>query len=159
MSKAIEWEMNDMRRAIALVAYLGMAGCATSASPAAAPEATSVDELSAPLAQPAARIGQPPTPEMLQAALSNNREAMSKAVVAAAACTGNVTCPGYGSCTVWSAPVYCDTVCSSRVCSHVPGEPAEVFGSDIYDSYRICFNPQQQACTEWNESVHTFCGC
>lgn len=108
----------------------------------------------------------PPTPEMLKAALSNDPDAMRDAIVATAGtCQASSTCPSqFGSCTNWSTPSLCSATCGAsfcicrpiRLCDGEPPEPKEV---DTYNSFRVCFDSSQNACTEWSNTTSSFCGC
>lgn len=114
-----------------------------------------------------------PTQAMLAAALAGDPHGMQQSV-ALSGCPAPSTCPSsYGACTGWSAPAECSFTCNaSPVCScpiviehpDVPPEPCEPdpsiqLGRRTFSSFRVCFNPQQQACTEWKQSLQLFCGC
>jgi hypothetical protein len=124
--------------------------------------ASAADE--APLAVELALIE--PTPAMLRAALANDPDAMRDAAATAlAGCQPSNTCPAqFASCTNWSTPSLCSSQCGPGVCICKPiwqceGEPPEPRGTDTFNSFRICFNPQAQPCTEWQQTSSTFCGC
>jgi hypothetical protein len=107
----------------------------------------------------------PPTPEMLKAALSNDPDAMREAISAAAGtCQASSSCPAqFGSCTNWSTPTLCSETCVGVCLCHpvidCGDDPPVSRGRDTYNSYRICFDPNQNACTEWSSTTSTFCGC
>jgi hypothetical protein len=115
-----------------------------------------------------------PTPEMLAAALSGNPAKMQTAAASLTSCPAASTCPaGYGSCTAWSTPAACDSICfESPLCTcpilpehpDFPNEPCTPDlsvhrGRTTLDSFRVCFNAAQQACTEYKQSVTFSCGC
>jgi hypothetical protein len=107
-----------------------------------------------------------PTPAMVRAALSNDPDAMRDAATTAlTGCQAASTCPiQYASCTNWSTPSLCNSQCGGSFCICRPirlceGEPPEPRGTDTFNAFRICFNPQGQACTEWQQTISTFCGC
>jgi hypothetical protein len=107
-----------------------------------------------------------PTPEMLTAALTNDPDAMREAAGASVlACQAASTCPAqFGSCTSWSTPSVCAESCGPAMCFCRPirlceGEPPEPKGSQTINSFRVCFDPAQHACTEWTNTTSTFCGC
>src|SRR5262245_42764056 len=93
-----------------------------------------------------------PTPEMRRAALSGDPEAMADAAAALVGCPAPKTCPGYSSCSAWSASVECSTTCGFPFCS--PFDPAVDPGdqdrtlTERFKSYRICSNAMGQSCTE-----------
>ena len=105
-----------------------------------------------------------PTAQMLKAALSNDPDAMREAATALAGCQASSSCPSqFASCTNWSTPSLCSESCSGfcicrpiRLCE---GDPPEPKGTDIFNSFRICFDANQNPCTEWQQTVSTFCGC
>jgi hypothetical protein len=39
------------------------------------------------------------------------------------------------------------------------GEPPEPRGTDTFNSFRVCFDANQNPCTEWSSTTSTFCGC
>jgi hypothetical protein len=115
-----------------------------------------------------------PTPAMLTAALIGDPAAMQAAAAAVAGCSASSTCPtAYGACTGWSAPSPCNTSCfESSLCTcpiviEHPDVPPETCVPDLSikrerttsNSFRVCFNAAQQACTEWKQSVTFSCGC
>jgi len=106
-----------------------------------------------------------PTEAMLRAALSNDPDAMREAAAAVAGCQASSSCPAqFASCTNWSTPALCNETCGPGVCICRPvwqcdGEPPEPRGTDTYNAYRICFDPAQHACTEFQQTQSTFCGC
>lgn len=107
----------------------------------------------------------PPTEAMLKAALSNDPDAMRDAAAAVAGCQASNSCPAqFASCTSWSTPSVCNSSCGPGVCICRPvrlceGEPPEPRGTDTFNSFRVCFDPAQHACTEWQQTSTTFCGC
>ena len=115
-----------------------------------------------------------PTPAMLAAALAGEPLKM-QAATAQTSCQAASTCPaGFGACTTWSAPSQCSATCTeSPICTcpivvlH-PGDPppepcvpdlSVLRGRTTFNSFRVCFNSAQQACTEWKQSVTFSCGC
>jgi hypothetical protein len=107
-----------------------------------------------------------PTSEMLKAALANDPDAMRDAQAATAAtCHASSTCPAqFGSCSGWSTPALCSETCGTPFCFCRPikdcmGEPPEPRGTDTFNSFRVCFDANQNACTEWSSTISTFCGC
>jgi hypothetical protein len=107
-----------------------------------------------------------PSPELLKAALTNDPDAMREAVAATAStCQAASTCPAqFGSCGTWSTPSLCSETCGTPLCICRPikdceGEPPEPRGTDTFNSYRVCFDPNHNACTEWSSTTSTFCGC
>jgi hypothetical protein len=100
------------------------------------------------------------TPEMRQAALSGDPEAMADAAAALTGCPAPKTCSGYSNCSAWSAYTSC---CGYPLCD--PLGPAT--GTGLQDrllterakSYRICSNTLGQTCTEWKLAAGTTCGC
>jgi hypothetical protein len=108
----------------------------------------------------------PPTPEMLKAALSNDPDAMRDAIsVTASSCQASSTCPAqFASCTSWSTPSLCSATCGVSFCLCRPlpdceGEPRTPREVDNYNSFRICFDPDLNGCTEWSKTTSQFCGC
>jgi hypothetical protein len=107
----------------------------------------------------------PPTPAMLKAALSNDPDAMRDAVATQAACQATSTCPAqFGACTAWSTTTLCSSTCGPGFCLCKPirlceGEPPEPKGQDTYNAFRVCFDANQNACTEWLNTSVTVCGC
>jgi hypothetical protein len=101
-----------------------------------------------------------PTPQMLQAALSGDPEAMRAAATSVAGCHAATTCPGYGACSGWSARTQCNDNCTRRCCHDGPACNEPDFGGTVYHQrYRVCFNPAGAACTEWSISSSYVCGC
>jgi hypothetical protein len=107
-----------------------------------------------------------PTPAMLRAALTDDPDAMREAAATAlAGCQASSSCPTtFASCTNWSTPSLCSSQCGPNLCFCRPilqceGEPPELRGTDAFNSFRVCFNAQQQPCTEWRQTISTFCGC
>lgn len=115
-----------------------------------------------------------PTPAMLAAALRGDPTEMQTSV-AFSGCMAPSTCPAsFGSCGAWSAPAECGVTCTvSPICTcpikpehpdDPPNEPCEPDlsvkrGKRTFNSFRVCFNPQAQACTEWKQTLQFFCGC
>ena len=160
-------------RIIGLAVACSLWACTPSNAPPptpepAAPELTSpaaIDD-EAPLAVPRQVIA--PTPEMLRAALTNDPDVMREAVAqttAASGCMASSSCPAqYGSCTNWSTLSLCSETCGPGVCICRPirfcdGEPPEPRGTDTFNAYRLCFDPNGNSCTEWQQTISTFCGC
>lgn len=114
---------------------------------------------------PAIEVVTPPTEAMLRAALDNDPKAMEAAAAAVAGCQASTTCPAqYSSCTAWSPGTYCGASCGPVKCICRPedpcdGAPEEPKGRDYFNSYRICFDANQNACTQWNLASTTYCGC
>jgi hypothetical protein len=107
-----------------------------------------------------------PSPELLKAALTNDPDIMRDAVIATAStCQAASTCPAqFGSCGSWSTPSLCSETCGAPLCVCRPirqceGEPPEPRGTDTFNSFRVCFDPSHNACTEWSSTTSTFCGC
>jgi hypothetical protein len=166
--------MTIRARAVVIAIACGLCACeaAHQAPPAGrAPEATATiadpdepDPADTPLYVNRAML--PPTPEMLKAALNNDPDAMRDAIVTTAtSCQASSTCPAqFASCTSWSTPSLCSATCGAsfcicrpiRLCEGEPPEPKEV---DTYNSFRVCFDPSQNACTEWSNTTSSFCGC
>jgi len=160
-------------RAVVIAITCGLCACeAAGQDPPAgrAPEATASvaapDELSAvdtPLYVHRAMIS--PTPEMLKAALTNDPDAMRDAIAnTAGTCQASTTCPAqFASCTSWSTATLCSETCGGACLCHPITEcgddPPESRGRDTYNSFRICFDPNQNACTQWLSTTSTFCGC
>jgi hypothetical protein len=118
-------------------------------------------ELSAP---PIERVIRP-TQAMLDAAQRGDAQAMQAAVTLSGTCEASSTCPAqYGACTNWSGSFECNQTCGPGVCLCKPWlnpdcTPDDLRGRIYYNSYRICFDSAQNACTEWSQSSSTFCGC
>jgi hypothetical protein len=104
-----------------------------------------------------------PTPEMLKAALTNNPDAMRDAMVnTATGCHGSTICPSqFASCTNWSTSSLCDANCITTKCSvgHDPGDTAPFREKDEFNSFRICFDSNQNACTEFSHTTTFICAC
>lgn len=134
-----------------------MVVCAVGACTAAQPgtydqgQGEAVDEIAAPSTQAVV----PPTPAMLAAALSGDPDAMANAITPRD-CVAPTTCPPqFGSCAAWSTPSVCGTMCLSTIC---PGEGLR--GRELLNSFRVCFDPAGNSCTEWRQTNGTlFCGC
>ncbi|HEX3473461.1 MAG TPA: hypothetical protein VHT91_00395 [Kofleriaceae bacterium] len=163
-------------RARAVIIAIACSVCACQAAgqdpPAGrAPDATASvagpDELAAvdtPLYVNRAMI--PPTPEMVKAALTGDPDAMRDAIAnTASTCQASTTCPAqFASCTSWSTPTTCSSTCGASFCLCRPikdciGEPPEPKEVDTFNSFRICFDSAQNACTQWNSTTTSFCGC
>jgi len=126
--------------------------------------AATADEAAPPTVIARAMIA--PTPAMLQAALLNDPDAMREAATATlTSCQASSTCPAqFGSCGSWSTPSLCSQTCGAPLCRCKPvwacdGEPPEPRGTDTFNSFRVCFDANQNACTEWSSTTNTFCGC
>jgi hypothetical protein len=103
-----------------------------------------------------------PTPAMVAAALSGDPKVMASAITVNA-CQSSTTCPPeFGACTNWSASEECAFSCGSLCrCIFTPEgdcEP-EVRGRSTFNSFRICFDPSGNGCTQWRQTISTFCGC
>lgn len=144
--------------AVYLFTICGICAC-TQAPPAATSEQVSPLRDEQPPAFIAATI-EAPTPEMLRAALSGDPEAMRNAIPAAGTCHTATTCPGFGSCTVWSAFSFCGDTCTKRCCHDAPicHEP-DIGGTIFNERFRVCFNPAGASCTEWGIQSSVVCGC
>ena len=166
--------MTIRARAVVIAIACGLCACeAAGQGPPAGrtPEATTwvaePDEQAAgdtPLYTTRAMIA--PTPAMLKAALSNDPDAMRDAIVTlAGTCQASSTCPAqFASCTNWSTPTLCNETCGPGMCFCHPvrfcdGEPPEPRGTETFNSFRVCFDPNQNGCTEWSNTTTTFCGC
>ena len=167
--------MTIRSRAVVIALACGLGACEaagqTSQAPPAdpAPPGASSMEVQSPtddttLTIPRAVIA--PTPEMLRAALTNDPDAMRDAVVATAAtCQASSSCPAqFASCGSWSTPSLCSETCGAPLCRCMPirlcdGEPPEPRGTDTFNSFRVCFDSNANACTEWSSTTSTFCGC
>jgi hypothetical protein len=166
--------MSIAPRTVIVAVICSLAACTTPTTPAANPEPgethATVSELTgsrddAPTYIARAVIA--PTPAMLKAALANDPDAMRDAVVASvpAGCQAASTCPAqFGACTNWSTTTLCNETCGVGVCICRPiidcdGEPPETKGRDTFNSFRVCFDSNQNACTEWSSTTSTFCGC
>jgi hypothetical protein len=166
--------MTIRARAAVIAIACGLCACeAAGQGPPAgrAPEATASvavpEELTAvdtPLYVNRAMI--PPTPEMLKAALTNDPDTMRDAIVnTAGTCQASTTCPAqFASCTAWSTPSLCNSTCGASFCICRPiiqcgGDPPEPKEVDTYNSFRICFDSAQNACTQWSSTTSSFCGC
>lgn len=80
----------------------------------------------------------------------------------AAACPAPSTCAGFGSCAAWSATTSCGTrVCGTECFRCInPKDPICFSGinrSTFTSRFRVCFNAQQQACTEFQVFTATTC--
>lgn len=144
----------------------------TTAPPQSTPEPTAPERLSTQVAATADEASLfvevavvEPTPAMLRAALANDPEAMRESTASLTSCQPSSTCPAeFASCTAWSTPSLCAESCGPGFCFCRPirlceGEPPVPRGTETFNSFRICFNPQQQPCTQWQQTVSTFCGC
>lgn len=165
-----------IRVAIAAAALCGLFACtqATTSpppqpteSPAVEPAAT-VMELTAGPDEPSLTIARAviaPSAEMLRAALAGDPDAMRAAATATATCQAASTCPAqFGSCSSWSTPSLCSQTCGAPLCRcrpirDCPDDPPEPSGTETYNSFRVCFDPNQNACTEWSNTKNSFCGC
>jgi len=113
----------------------------------------------------AARVVLPPTAEMLKAALANDPDAMRDAAALTGTCQAASTCPAqFGSCSNWSTQSLCNETCGASFCFCRPvrlceGDPPEPRGVQTFNSFRVCFDPAHNACTEWTNTTTSFCGC
>lgn len=161
--------MKITARTAGLVAACSLWAC-TASSPSPAPEpvapelatlATTPEDVSVFVA----RTVTPPTADMLKAALSNDPDAMRDAIALTTTCQAATTCPTqFASCTAWSTPSLCSSTCGASQCFCRPirlceGEPPVPRQVDTFNSFRICFDPNQNACTEWQQTISSFCGC
>lgn len=162
-----------MRRAVAVAALCMLWACTSTSPQPPSPEPqasrTEVEIVGDDLGEAAAATVLAmiePTPAMLKAALRDDPDAMRDAAeTSLLACQAASTCPAqFGSCSSWSTPAVCAESCGPGVCfcrpiRDCPGEPPEPRGQRTTNSFRVCFNPAGQACTEWAASTTTFCGC
>jgi hypothetical protein len=159
-------------RARAIVIALVCGVCACTAAPHDPPVSRAADP--DPIADPAAatddtpayitRMFIPPTAEMARAAQANDLEAMRDAVAFDTTCHATSSCPSqFGSCSGWSASTLCSSVCNIGVCLCKPiiscTDPPETKGRDTYNAFRVCFDSNQNGCTEWLNTSVTTCGC
>ena len=157
--------MNIRALAACLFTTFGLWACTQAPpEPPADPASLALDDEDA-LAPPIEAIIEP-TPAMLQAALAGDPDLMRDAVVALGTCHAASTCPGYGSCGGWSSNSFCNATCGPMVCLCKPWidpeceyDPEFLRGRDYYESYRVCFNSVGQSCTEWKQTISTYCGC
>lgn len=111
---------------------------------------------------------EPASPEMVAAALTGDPEQMAKAIGLAAACHAASTCPAqFASCASWSSFTTCGSQFCSGGCVLPPKcspatqdcEVSQRFAQSS-QSFRVCFDAAQNACTEWRTSTAlTGCGC
>jgi hypothetical protein len=107
------------------------------------------------------------SPEMVAAALTGDPDVMANVVGLAAACHAPSTCPAqFASCTVWSAFAACGSTFCTGGCVIPPTcGPEDDCGfsqrrGNTKESFRVCFDPAQNACTQWKTSTTaTGCGC
>jgi hypothetical protein len=128
--------------------------------PSVEPADPGADELPTPSVEAVLR----PTPEMLQAALSGDAMQMAITIATASSCIAPSTCPAeYGACTNWSSFAECNFTCGPTLCfcnrTEDACQPPGPRGRTTSNSYRVCFDPAANACTEWQQSSSTFCGC
>jgi hypothetical protein len=111
---------------------------------------------------------EPATPEMVAAALTGDPEVMAKAVGISAACHAASTCPAqFASCASWSAFSSCGSSFCTGGCvippKCGPSDPDCEFSQrtgHTSNSFRVCFDAAQNACTEWRtQTTATGCGC
>jgi hypothetical protein len=165
--------MSISARAIVVAVVCNLWACTTSTQapptpapalePAAAPQAAYTPDETADFA--AVRVIAP-TPEMLKAALANDPDAMRDAAATQSTCQATTTCPAqFSSCTSWSTTTQCGSTCGPGVCickpvrDCDPGDPGVPRGTNSFNSFRICFDSSQNACTQWSLTTSTFCGC
>jgi hypothetical protein len=113
---------------------------------------------------PPAELLLPPTPALLQAALSGDPDVMRSAVTAQGACQAASTCPSqFASCSGWSPRSECDSSCGPGFCRCRPDDdscvPGDLRGRVTFNAFRVCFDSAGHSCTEWQQSFFTFCGC
>jgi hypothetical protein len=156
--------MNIRALAVCLLAACGLLACTQAPpEPPAEPAAGLLDEEA--VAAPVEAFIEP-TPAMLQAALSGDPVAMRDAAASLSTCHAPTTCTGYGSCSGWSAYSFCNATCGPLQCICNPhadptcdGTFDILRGRNYFESYRVCFNSAGQSCTEWRQSISTYCGC
>lgn len=166
--------MSITARIVVVALACSLWACTTSPRQPPAPESSEPERTASPVVASAAdeaplfveRTLIEPTPAMLRAALANDPDAMREAAATAVAgCQASSSCPAqYASCTNWSTASLCNSSCGPGVCICRPirfceGEPPEPRGTDTFNAFRVCFDPQQHACTEWQQTSSTFCGC
>lgn len=111
-----------------------------------------------------ARIAIQPTQEMLKAAQANDPDAMRDAIALDTTCHATSSPSQFGSCSGWSTSTLCDETYGASFCLCKPirlcdGEPPEPKGTQTFNSFRVCFDANQNACTEWTNTTTSFCGC
>lgn len=133
-------------------------GACTVAQPArheqAAGEAAgeAIDEIAAPIEE----ATNSPSTAMLAVARSGDPDAVA-AAVAPRACRAPSTCPSqFSACGAWSTPTICEAVCTPRPCTN--GEDG-LIERDITNSFRMCFDPAGNVCTQWSANSVSSCGC
>jgi hypothetical protein len=86
--------------------------------------------------------------------------------MAKAACHGTVSCqPYYPSCASWSGYSDCGTPwCGSAKCEceYIEGHlfcfPGPAWKQNR-ERFRVCFDQWGNSCTEWQQTVTSYCGC
>jgi hypothetical protein len=163
--------MSVTARTMTLAVACSLWACTAPSVPSPAPEPASTAEAPEISLNPAdvfaTRTVLTPTADMLEAALTGDPEVMRQAVAAttASSCVAASTCPSqFASCTNFSSPSLCSSTCGESFCFCRPirlceGEPPEPRQVDIFNSFRICFDPAGNSCTEWQQTISSFCGC
>ena len=162
--------MSISARAIVFAMVAGLWACTAPAREPPAPEpqaepALEIERVADEAPEYTERAVIPPTLAMLKAALANDPDAMRDAAATQAACHATSTCPAqFGSCSGWSTSTLCSSTCGPGVCFCRPvwqceGEPPVPKGIDTYNAFRVCFDANQNACTEWLSTTATICGC
>ena len=112
-----------------------------------------------------------PSAEMLAAALTGDPLQMKASAATQGSCPSASTCPAqYGACTSWSAYSECNFTCiNSQLCAcpfpeHPDDPPCEpnplaTLATTYYSGFRVCFNAQGSACTEFRRTISNYCGC
>jgi hypothetical protein len=101
---------------------------------------------------------------LLEAARTGDPEIMARAISALAACHGNVTCPGFGSCAGWSGNASCGSrqctqFCGPRCPSSDPLCDRPVASTQPTEAFRVCFNSAGAQCIEWRRGLNTSPRC
>jgi hypothetical protein len=139
------------------LAFYLFSTCALFACSLSRPPLTAEQE--AALTAPATPAIEEPTPAMLQAALSGDPETMREAITNVGSCHTATTCPGFGSCSGWSAFSFCGDTCTKRCCHDSRCFEPDIGGNVFNEQYRVCFDAAGASCTEWNITSHFVCGC
>jgi hypothetical protein len=80
----------------------------------------------------------------------------------AAACPAPKTCAGFGSCAAWSTTTSCGSAACGQQCFRCvrPSDPichSGITRSTFTSRFRVCFNAQQQSCTEFQVFTASSC--
>lgn len=140
------------RLALHLFATCTLWACSQGQPPLSAEQASA-------LTAPATPAVEEPTPAMLAAALTGDPEKMAAAITNVGSCHTASTCPGFASCTNWSAASECGDSCTKRCCHDSRCTEPDVGGTIFSESFRVCFNSAGASCTEWAISSAFVCGC